>query len=173
MAGRIAPEALEANGTIFDRYIAVDWSANNGPKTGKDSIWIGEATPAGPLPSRNPSTRSAAIRIPSTLITAPAAPPPAAPVASVGTGSAPPPEPLAADATPAGDGRRNAMLRIAAGLLRIGRHRLLGEIHQVHGNYSRPMKFVTSLASASGCSMSTQWPQALTISSLALGSAST
>jgi tetratricopeptide (TPR) repeat protein len=29
-------------------------------------------------------------------------------------------EPLAADATPAGDGRRNAMLRIAAGLLNVG-----------------------------------------------------
>src|SRR5690606_21332706 len=46
---------------IFDRYIAVDWSANNGPKTGKDSIWIGEATPAGLCASRNPATRSAAM----------------------------------------------------------------------------------------------------------------
>jgi precorrin-8X/cobalt-precorrin-8 methylmutase len=24
---------------LFDRYIAVDWSANNQPKTGRDSIW--------------------------------------------------------------------------------------------------------------------------------------
>jgi precorrin-8X/cobalt-precorrin-8 methylmutase len=56
---------------IFDRYIAVDWSANNGPKTGKDSIWIGEATPAGPLPSRNPSTRALAMAdIESTLLSA-------------------------------------------------------------------------------------------------------
>ena len=67
--------------------------------------------------------------------------------------------------------RRGA--EIAAGLLRIGRHRLLGEVHQVHGNYSRPMKSTISLARASGCSMSTQWPLALTISSLALGRAST
>ena len=56
---------------IFDRYIAVDWSANNGPKTGKDSIWIGEATPAGLLASRNPSTRAAAMAdIAQTLLTA-------------------------------------------------------------------------------------------------------
>jgi len=46
---------------LFDRYIAVDWSANNGPKTGRDSIWIGEATPTGLAPSRNPSTRAAAM----------------------------------------------------------------------------------------------------------------
>ena len=46
---------------IFDRYIAVDWSANNGPKTGKDSIWIGEATPFGLLASRNPATRALAM----------------------------------------------------------------------------------------------------------------
>jgi hypothetical protein len=46
---------------IFDRYIAVDWSANNGPKTGRDSIWIAEATPAGLVASRNPATRSAAM----------------------------------------------------------------------------------------------------------------
>ncbi len=29
--------------TLFDRYIAVDWSANNEPKRGKDSIWVGTA----------------------------------------------------------------------------------------------------------------------------------
>ncbi|HEY9010636.1 MAG TPA: hypothetical protein VIN06_06435 [Devosia sp.] len=46
---------------IYDRYIAVDWSANNGPKTGRDSIWIGEATPAGLVASRNPATRTAAM----------------------------------------------------------------------------------------------------------------
>jgi hypothetical protein len=27
--------------TLFDRYIAVDWSANNTPKSGRDSIWAG------------------------------------------------------------------------------------------------------------------------------------
>jgi hypothetical protein len=46
---------------IFDRYIAVDWSANNGPKTGRDSIWIAEATPAGVVASRNPATRARAM----------------------------------------------------------------------------------------------------------------
>jgi precorrin-8X/cobalt-precorrin-8 methylmutase len=30
--------------TLFDRYIAVDWSANNKPKLGKDSIWAGIAS---------------------------------------------------------------------------------------------------------------------------------
>ena len=30
--------------TLFDRYIAVDWSANNKPKIGKDSIWAGTGT---------------------------------------------------------------------------------------------------------------------------------
>jgi hypothetical protein len=28
--------------TLFDRYIAVDWSAANTPRLGKDSIWVGE-----------------------------------------------------------------------------------------------------------------------------------
>lgn len=56
---------------IFDRYIAVDWSANNGPKTGKDSIWIGEATSAGLVDSRNPATRSGAMAdIEQTLLSA-------------------------------------------------------------------------------------------------------
>ena len=26
-------------GTLFDRYVVVDWSANSTPKVGKDSIW--------------------------------------------------------------------------------------------------------------------------------------
>lgn len=46
---------------LFDRYIAVDWSANNGPKRGPDSIWIGEWGPSGPVPSRNLPTRAAAM----------------------------------------------------------------------------------------------------------------
>lgn len=56
---------------VFDRYIAVDWSANNGPKAGKDSIWIGEWGPTGPVASRNPSTRAAAMAdIEATLLSA-------------------------------------------------------------------------------------------------------
>ena len=46
---------------LFDRYIAVDWSANNGPKSGKDSIWIAERTGAQAEPSINPRTRHAAM----------------------------------------------------------------------------------------------------------------
>jgi precorrin-8X/cobalt-precorrin-8 methylmutase len=42
---------------LFDRYIAVDWSAANSPKRGKDSIWIGELGRDGRVPSENPSTR--------------------------------------------------------------------------------------------------------------------
>lgn len=48
---------------LFDRYIAVDWSANNRPKTGKDSIWIAERGPAGLLTSENPRTRHAAMEL--------------------------------------------------------------------------------------------------------------
>jgi precorrin-8X/cobalt-precorrin-8 methylmutase len=46
---------------LFDRYIAVDWSAANTPKRGKDSIWIGELGPKGRVPSENPPTRHAAM----------------------------------------------------------------------------------------------------------------
>ncbi len=46
---------------LFDRYIAVDWSASNRARTGKDSIWIAEVTAGGLLPSRNPRTRAAAM----------------------------------------------------------------------------------------------------------------
>lgn len=38
-----APINRSTRATLFDAYIFVDWSANNRPKTGKDSIWIGEA----------------------------------------------------------------------------------------------------------------------------------
>jgi precorrin-8X/cobalt-precorrin-8 methylmutase len=47
--------------TLFDRYIAVDWSANNKPKGGKDSIWIAEQVNDRRLPSVNPRTRRAAM----------------------------------------------------------------------------------------------------------------
>jgi precorrin-8X/cobalt-precorrin-8 methylmutase len=46
---------------LFDRYIAVDWSAANSPKRGRDSIWIGELGPEGRVPSQNPPTRHAAM----------------------------------------------------------------------------------------------------------------
>ena len=45
--------------TLFDRYIAVDWSGANTPRTGKDSIWIGESG----RPSINPPTRAAAMAV--------------------------------------------------------------------------------------------------------------
>lgn len=47
--------------TLFDRYIAVDWSASNTPKRGRDSIWIGELGPEGRVASENPPTRDEAM----------------------------------------------------------------------------------------------------------------
>jgi precorrin-8X/cobalt-precorrin-8 methylmutase len=51
----------------FDRYLAVDWSAANGPVAGKDSIWIGEAVRTGQTvalsESRNPRTRAKAMAL--------------------------------------------------------------------------------------------------------------
>lgn len=44
---------------LFDRYIAVDWSAANTPRTGKDSIWIADSAAA----SLNPSTRHEAMAV--------------------------------------------------------------------------------------------------------------
>jgi hypothetical protein len=48
---------------LFDRYIAVDWSANNRPKSGRDSIWIGEWSDGGLAESLNPPTRHEAMAI--------------------------------------------------------------------------------------------------------------
>jgi precorrin-8X/cobalt-precorrin-8 methylmutase len=42
---------------VFDRYIIVDWSGSNSPKTGKDSIWICDLRETGDPVSTNPSTR--------------------------------------------------------------------------------------------------------------------
>ena len=43
---------------LFDRYIAVDWSANNTPKLGADSIWSCLATRASAdVLTHNHSTR--------------------------------------------------------------------------------------------------------------------
>jgi precorrin-8X/cobalt-precorrin-8 methylmutase len=44
---------------LFDRYIAVDWSAANTPRKGKDSIWIADSE----AESVNPSTRHEAMAI--------------------------------------------------------------------------------------------------------------
>lgn len=50
---------------LFDTYLAVDWSAANTPKRGKDSIWIGEARRGKERlqikPPVNPSTRHGAM----------------------------------------------------------------------------------------------------------------
>jgi len=46
--------------TLFDRYIAVDWSAANERRTGKDSIWVAERGPEGARLSLNPPTRAEA-----------------------------------------------------------------------------------------------------------------
>jgi precorrin-8X/cobalt-precorrin-8 methylmutase len=46
---------------LFDRYIAVDWSANNEPKSGKDSIWSCSARDtSSELQTRNHRTRHSA-----------------------------------------------------------------------------------------------------------------
>lgn len=53
--------------SAFERYLAVDWSAANGPVGGKDSIWIGEAVRTGKSvalsESRNPRTRAEAMAL--------------------------------------------------------------------------------------------------------------
>ncbi len=48
---------------LFDRYIAVDWSAANTPRTGRDSIWIAEWSQGRPGASINPPTRHAAMAV--------------------------------------------------------------------------------------------------------------
>jgi len=52
---------------LFDRYLIVDWSAANQPKTGKDSIWLCEFVPADGMDLKknlyNPPTRHEAMQI--------------------------------------------------------------------------------------------------------------
>ncbi len=48
---------------IFDRYITVDWSASNRPRTGKDSIWVCVMDAAGNAVTQNPPTRARAAAI--------------------------------------------------------------------------------------------------------------
>jgi hypothetical protein len=45
---------------IFDRYVTVDWSASNRPKTGKDSVWICSLGDDGEPSVTNPPTRRTA-----------------------------------------------------------------------------------------------------------------
>jgi hypothetical protein len=45
---------------MFDRYVAVDWSASSRPKRGRDSIWIAVLGQNGSATTENPATRRAA-----------------------------------------------------------------------------------------------------------------
>lgn len=45
---------------LFDRYVAVDWSAAARPKQGRDSIWIADRRGTGTCRLTNPATRSEA-----------------------------------------------------------------------------------------------------------------
>ena len=47
--------------TLFDKYVAVDWSANNTPKPGKDSIWIAVCDERGTPRLENHTTRQKAM----------------------------------------------------------------------------------------------------------------
>lgn len=47
--------------TLYDRYMAVDWSASNTPKRGKDSIWISKVGRGPSGPALNCATRSEAL----------------------------------------------------------------------------------------------------------------
>ena len=45
---------------IFDRYVIVDWSASNRPRTGKDSVWVCVLDADGRICAQNPPTRGKA-----------------------------------------------------------------------------------------------------------------
>src|SRR5262249_44584425 len=45
---------------IFDRYIIVDWSASNHPRTGRDSVWVCVLSADGRCSTANPPTRGSA-----------------------------------------------------------------------------------------------------------------
>ena len=47
--------------TLFDGYVAVDWSANGKPKRGPDSIWIAARGWGGVPVPENPATRAEAV----------------------------------------------------------------------------------------------------------------
>ena len=48
--------------SAFDGFVFVDWSANSSPKTGKDSIWVAEASTGTDIELHNLRTREAATR---------------------------------------------------------------------------------------------------------------
>ena len=47
--------------TLFDGYVAVDWSANGVPKRGRDSIWLAVRGWGGTGEPENPATRAEAV----------------------------------------------------------------------------------------------------------------
>ena len=50
--------------SLFDKYVAVDWSSSATPKAGKDSIWVGQVGRRKELlASANPRTRSSAMAL--------------------------------------------------------------------------------------------------------------
>ena len=49
--------------SIFDNYIAVDWSANSSPKSGTDSIWIAWLSKTRNVQLFNPKTRMEALKL--------------------------------------------------------------------------------------------------------------
>ena len=52
---------LEENATLFDGYVAVDWSANAAPVRGANGIWVAVCDKDGPVELANPDTRQEAI----------------------------------------------------------------------------------------------------------------
>ena len=54
--------------TLFDGYVAVDWSASNEPVCGANSIWIAVCDDRGPLELENPATRQEAMDSIETLL---------------------------------------------------------------------------------------------------------
>lgn len=53
---------------MFDRYVAIDWSASATPKTGRDSIWIADLRHGGTVDLSNPSTRAEAATVLSGIV---------------------------------------------------------------------------------------------------------
>lgn len=51
-----APNPFDS-GSLFDRYVVVDWSARNAPATGTDSIWVADLRIGGRTELSNPPTR--------------------------------------------------------------------------------------------------------------------
>ena len=54
--------------SIFDNYIAVDWSANSSPKSGADSIWIAWLPKTSNIQLFNPKTRFEALKVLKSLL---------------------------------------------------------------------------------------------------------